>query len=127
MGRSACLQSLVWWCACLWPWLLLLQRSGPAVQATLQWRRLATAATATATLYPAHNARLAWPSAGPSFVYDLLRNLNGSKDHSPGPRSGASLSALSYNGGTDMLLFGGQTYDKNGALIIAVRHGGAAN
>ncbi|MEW5306941.1 MAG: hypothetical protein WDW36_009369 [Sanguina aurantia] len=45
---------------------------------------------------------------GPAMIYDLLENVNGSTNHSPGPRSGASLSAIASTS-DEALLFGGLT------------------
>lgn len=42
------------------------------------------------------------------MIYDLLENVNGSTNHSPGPRSGASLSAIASTS-DEALLFGGLT------------------
>ncbi|KXZ48361.1 hypothetical protein GPECTOR_28g768 [Gonium pectorale] len=51
--------------------------------------------------------------SSPAFVIDPLVNVNGSLNHSPGPRAGASLVPLPYLPGqpsnTDALLFGGLT------------------
>lgn len=42
------------------------------------------------------------------MIYDLLFNVNGSTNHSPGPRSSTILSSTSANG-DEGLLFGGLT------------------
>lgn len=58
------------------------------------------------------------------MIYDLLINVNGSINHSPGPRSGSSLSALASDS-EEALLFGGMSRVTSGEQctpLTVVRH-----
>jgi hypothetical protein len=53
-------------------------------------------------------------ASGPAFVYDLLVNVDdNSTRHSPGPRSGAAMTALSPSS-DEMILFGGVVLNRTG-------------